>query len=155
MKYLKKCSFFIISIILCCNFLLLKGKASENLEGQIIDGSLLTSDSSAFDEKPLIPISPFDEDISLYGDYLSNGQTNCYRTSDKVQVHLYLEKLTNSGWATVQTHSNVAYNTYKVDAGISYSVSRGYYYRVRGSHTAKKGMVIESCTTCTSAIYIS
>ena len=27
MKYLKKCSFFIISIILCCNFLLLKGKA--------------------------------------------------------------------------------------------------------------------------------
>ena len=171
MKYLKKCSFFIISIILCCNFLLLKGKASENLEGQIIDGSLLTSDSSAFDEKPLIPISPFDEDISLYGDYLSNGisgitdrgnaivyvsgQTNCYRTSDKVQVHLYPEKLTNSGWATVQTHSNVAYNTYKVDAGISYSVSRGYYYRVRGSHTAKKGMVIESCTTCTSAIYIS
>ena len=86
---------------------------------------------------------------------LMKKQTNCYRTSDKVQVHLYLEKLTNSGWTTVQTHSNVAYNTYKVDAGISYSVSRGYYYRVRGSHTAKKGMIIESCTTCTSAIYIS
>lgn len=170
MKYLKKYIFLIMSIILCYNFLSLKGEASGNLDGQIIDGSLLTSDNSAFDKKPLIPLLPFGSGTSTYGDYLSDGisgitnkgngvvyvsgQTSCYQVSDKVQVFLYLEKLTNNGWATIQTHSNVAYNTYKVDAGINYSVSKGHYYRVRGAHTAKKGSTIESCTTCTSAIYI-
>ena len=34
--------------------LLINGKAAGPLDGQVIDGSLLTSDESAFDEKPLV-----------------------------------------------------------------------------------------------------
>ena len=149
--------------------LLINGKAAGPLDGQVIDGSLFTSDESAFDEKPLVLENPFGQ-ITPYGTYLSNGvsgitdkgggvvyisgQTNCYRVSDSVQVNLYLEKLSNGGWSTIQTHSNTGYNTYKINAGVSFYVSKGYYYRVRGSHIAKKGSTVESCTTCTSAIYI-
>ena len=52
-------------------------------------------------------------------------------------------------------HSNTAYNTYVVYAGVSFSVPKGYYYRVKGAHYAKKGGVTESTTTCSSGIYIS
>ena len=37
---------------------------------------------------------------------------------------------------------------------LEHPVSKGYYYRVKGTHIAKKGSTTESCTTCTSAIYI-
>lgn len=170
MKNKKNILYILIGIFVFANYMLISGKAAGPMDGQIIDGSLLTSNESAFDEKPLIPENPFDGNINLSGTYLSNGisditnkggglvyisgQTNCYRVSDKVQVYLYLERLSNGGWGTIKTHSNVAYNTYKVDAGMGFAVTKGYYYRVKGTHIAKKGSTTESCTTCTSAIYI-
>lgn len=171
MEKIKKLALTIfLGNIFLFSFIVINGKAAGPMDGQIIDGSLLTSDQSAFDEKPLLPEDPFEEGIMPYGTYLSNGisgitdqgggvvyvsgHTNCYRTSDKVQVYLYLEKLSNGGWSTIRTHSNTATNTYQVSAGISYSVQKGHYYRVKGAHMAKKGSTIESCTTCTSAIYI-
>ena len=167
----KKLLFLTFGMLFFVNLLLLNSNASAGPnDGEVVDGSLLTSNDSAFDEKPLVPVDPFLGEAMPYGTYLSNGvsgindkgggvvyvsgQTNCYRTSDKVQVNLYLEKLSNGGWSTIQTHSNVAYNTYKVNASVNFYVSKGYYFRVRGTHAAKKGTTLESCTTCTSAIYI-
>lgn len=169
MRKIKNFFFCIISVLLFTNIILSSTKADGPMDGQIVDGSLLTSEKSAFDEQPL-KIEGSTEGVVPFGIYLSNGisgitdqgggvvyisgVTNCYRVSDKVQVHLYLERLSNGGWSTIQTHSSVAYDTYKVNTGVSFLVSKGYYYRVRGSHTAKKGSTVESCTTCTSAIYI-
>ena len=170
MKRIKNVLFIILGMVLFSGYLSMDGKAAGPLDGQVIDGSLLTSDESAFDEQPLVIQNPLGGGIAPFGTYLSNGisgitykgggivyvsgYTNCYRTSDKVQVYLYLERLTNGGWSTIRTHSNVSYNTYKVSADISYMVTKGYYYRVKGTHIAKKGSTVESCTTCTSAIYI-
>ena len=165
----KKLFLCIVSVFFVSNMLLLNTKASGPMDGQIIDGSLLTSEKSAFDEQPLV-VEGTENGIIPYGTYLSNGVsgitdqgggvvyisgiTNCHRTSDKVQVYLYLEKLTNNGWSTIKTHSNVAYNTYKVNTGMNFLVQKAIIIGVRGAHTAKKGSTIESCTTCTSAIYI-
>ena len=159
----------IIGIVFFSTSLLITASAAGPLDGQIVDGALLTSDESATDEKPLLPVES-NLGVIPYGTYLSNGistindkgsglvyisgYTNCYRTSDKVQVTLYLERLSNSGWTTKKTQSNVAYNTYRVDTGMGFAVAKGYYYRVRGAHIAKKGSTVESCNTCTSAIYI-
>ena len=158
---------FLLMLILlnvCC----INGIAAGPLDGKVVDGSLLTSEESASDEKPLVEIS---NDLLIpFGTYLStgiseiknkgngivyiSGNTSCYRDSDKVQVFLYLERLENGGWSTYKTHSKIGYDTYAVSVGVSFSVSKGYYYRVRGLHTAQKGSTVESCTTCTSAIYI-
>lgn len=170
MKNIKSVICLIMGVIFFTNALLINVSAAGPLDGLIIDGSLLTSDESATDEKPLLPV---ESEIGMipYGTYLSNGvstindkgsgmvyisgYTNCYRTSDKVQVFLYLERLSNGGWTTVKTQSNVAYDTYKVSTAMGFAVAKGYYYRVKGTHIAKKGSTTESCTTCTSAIYIN
>ena len=107
-------------------------KADDFSAGQIVDGSLLTDEMQAFDTKEMVIEDPFDQEITPFGTYLSNG-----------------------GWSTIKMHSNTAYNTYVVYAGVSFSVPKGYYYRVKGAHYAKKGGVTESTTTCSSGIYIS
>jgi hypothetical protein len=140
------------------------------LDGQTIDGSLLTSNAEAFDTKPLIPENPFESEISPYGTYLSNGtagitdhengviyvsgETSCYRTCDSVQVNLYLERLANGSWYTVSMHPHTSYNTYFASHGLYLSVAKGYYYRVRGGHVAKKGITTETVTTCSNGIFI-
>ena len=170
MKNIKNLLILVLGVLLFSGLILIQGKADGPLDGQTVDGSLLTSQMSAFDEKPLVPESPFG-DVVPYGTYLSNGgsgitnrgngvvyisgQTNCYRVSDKVQVYLYLEKLSNGGWGTIKTHSSTANNTYVVDTGMLFSVQKGHYYRVKGTHIAKKGSTVESCNTCTNAIYIN
>ena len=144
-------------------------RAAGDLDGKIVDGSLLTSESEASDTKELVPEET--PEILPYGVYLSNGistivdkgngvvyvcaETFCNKISDEVYGKVYLERLTNSGWSTIKTHSNTSYNTNYVSAGMSFSVAKGYYYRVRGYHYAKKGSQLESTSTCTSGIYIS
>ena len=165
-KIIKKFLYFIIMVfsIMCVG---LFAKADGPLDGKIIDGSLLTSEETASDQKALVP----EGNIIPYGMYLSNGSSNitkqgsglvyvsgatyCYRVSDTVYVKLYLERLSNGGWTTVQTHEHATYNSDYAYTGLNYSVAKGYYYRVRGYHYAKKGSTIESVTTCTSGVYIN
>ena len=114
MKKTKNLFLLVLAIMFFANLTVISGKAQGPLDGEIVDGSLLTSDESAFDEKPLILQNSLEGDIIPFGTYLSNGisgitdkgggvvyvsgHTNCNRTSDKVQVYLYLERLGNSGW---------------------------------------------------------
>lgn len=168
----KKIKNSLVSVVMLCLVLCLGmiSKADGPLDGEIIDGSLLTSEAEARDVQVLVP-EDASESIVPYGTYLSNGEANivkkgsglvyisggtyCYRVSDTVYVKLYLERLSNGGWATVQTHEYTTSNSDHAYTGLGYSVSKGYYYRVRGYHYAKKGSTIESVTTCTSGIYIS
>lgn len=167
----KKNFLFLLAIIFVLSLNGVYVKAAGPMDGEVIDGSLLTSESSASDEKPLmLENGNFNEAIP-YGTYLSSGavdivnrgngvvyvsgDTYCYRVSDTVQVTLYLERLTNGGWSTYKTHTKTVYNAYVASTGLSFSVPKGYYYRVKGAHVAKKGSAIESCVTCTSGLYIN
>lgn len=159
--------FFLLLIVMISNIV---SKAAGPLDGQTVDGSLLTSELEASDTKELISVEEM-SGIIPYGVYLSNGiasivnkgngvvyvcgETFCNKVSDEVYAKVYLERLTNSGWSTIKTHSNISYNTNYTSAGVIFSVSKGYYYRVRGYHYAKKGSKLESTSTCTSGIYIS
>ena len=144
--------------------------AAGPLDGQVVDGTLLTSEESVSDEQPLVPENPFDEGIATYGNYLSNGvvylsdegsgtiymsgETYCYETSDVVKVSLYLDKLVNGTWTTVKTSNYSEYNAYYAHRGFYLAVAKGYYYRLRGVHSATKGSTVESTSTCTKSIYI-
>ena len=166
---IRKASLGIFLLVFC--LMGITPKADGFSVGQIIDGSLLTDEKEAFDMKELVPESPFDQEIIPFGTYLSNGtaritdqgngvvdisgETYCYKVSDEVFVKLYLQKLSNGGWSTIKMHSNTAYNTYVAYAGVSFSVPKGHYYRVKGTHYAKKNGVTESTTTCTSGVYIN
>ena len=162
-----------LAFLVCLMFLVLscrRSKASGPMDGQIIDGSILTDNDSASDTRDLIPENPFDGEIVPYGIYLSNGSssiknegngivyitggTYCYRISDTVYVKLYLERLSNGSWSSVQTHSHTEYGNHYAYTGVSFSVKKGYYYRVRGYHYAQKGSTLESVFTCTNALFI-
>ena len=152
--------------LVCFFFMICFVNVFSRADGEIIDGSMLTHEDYAEDIQPLLP----EEDAVPAGVYLSNGvsriqkqgsglvylvgATYCYRKSDTVHVEIYLERLSNGGWQTVKTHSYNAYNSDYAYTGVNFAVSKGYYYRVRGYHYAKKGSTVESCNTCTSALYI-
>lgn len=158
------CFFAMLCLVFCLGMI---SKAGGPLDGEVIDGSLLTSEEEAKDSRSLVTWG----NVTPYGTYLSNGESNivkkgsglvyvsggtyCYRISDTVYVKLYLEKLSNGGWTTVQTHEYTTRNSDYAYTGLNYAVAKGYYYRVRGYHYAKKGSTIESVSTCTSGIYIN
>ncbi|MDY3920285.1 MAG: DUF6147 family protein [Candidatus Limivivens sp.] len=141
------------------------------LDGQIIDGSLLTSEMQAEDTRELVLEGAAGDGTSSYGTYLSygtagisnvgGGQVNfygdtvCFRTSDVVKVNLHLQQLKNGVWSDYTTRYCTKYNTCSASAGYYATVPTGYYYRVKGTHSATKGSTVESTTTYTNAIYIS
>lgn len=170
MKREKKIVLFLSMLTLIISLCRIESSAAGPLDGQVVDDSLLVSETEAFDEKPLVLENPFEQEITPYGTYLSfgsahitnkgsgmiymSGDTTCHRTSDSVQVNLYLDKLVNGSWSTIKIQHHTEYNTYFASNGLYMAVAKGYYYRVRGAHIAKKGSKTESTTTCTNGIYI-
>lgn len=170
MKKSRKVIAFLFSFLLVFSLMGTVIEASGPMDGQVVDGSILTSEKQVFETKDLVPENPFNNDIMPYGTYLSNGtagitdkgggvvyisgETYCYRYSDEVFVELYLQRLSNGSWNTIKTQSSIEYNTYAAYASMSFLVLKGYYYRVVGAHYAKKGNKVESVTTCTNGIYI-
>lgn len=170
MKRERRKLFQVLSLLLIMALSSLTVSAAGPLDGQIIDGTLLTSEDEVFDEQPLVPDDPFEEGISTYGTYLSSGavtlsdqgsgtiymagETYCNRTSDSVQVNLYLDKLVNGSWGTIKVIHHTEYNTYYASRGLYMAVDKGYYYRLRGGHVATKGSTTESTLTGTRSIYI-
>ena len=63
MKKTKNLFLLVLAIMFFANLTVISGKAQGPLDGEIVDGSLLTSDESAFDEKPLILQNSLEGDI--------------------------------------------------------------------------------------------
>lgn len=164
----KKWGFLLTLVCMVCFCLLsITASAEGPLDGQVIDGSLLTSESNSEDIRELLP----ENGVQGYGTYLSygtaaisnlgGGQVNfygdtvCNRKSDVVKVNLHLQRLVNGSWTDYVTKYHTEYDTYSAGAGYYVYVPTGYYYRVKGTHSATKGSTVESTTTYTNAIYIS
>ena len=140
--------------------------AAGPLDGQIVDGSLLTSNTSAEDSRELMP----EGEVSTYGTYLGYGtvsitdlgggqvqfygDTVCVRQSDVVKANCHLQQLVNGVWSDYTTRYCTEYNTSYASAVHYATVPTGYYYRVKGTHSATKGTVVESVTTYTDGVYI-
>lgn len=151
-----------ISMMLCLLISGLSVSAADDRIGEIVDGSALTDDQEA----------EYTEYSRARGTYLASGTgsvtnlggrqvrvsggTNCHRYSDEVKVTLYLQRLEGGSWViTGQTVSGISYNTFEVSAEDTFSVTGGYYYRVYGTHTAKKGSTSETCTSYSNGIWVS
>lgn len=129
-------------------------------DGEIVDGSLLTSDLEATDSFENVLRGAF---LSMGVSSISNrgngliyigGETYCFRTSDKVKMYLYLERLVGDSWEPVLQKNVTEKDTYYARNGVYITVDKGTYYRVRGSHVAIYENESESCYTVTNGLYI-
>lgn len=164
---------FLLSLIcmVCMAMLAVTVNAAGPLDGQMVDGSLLTSETYAEDTRELTLEQTAEDEVSSYGTYLAygtaaisnlgGGQVNffgdtvCNRTSDIVKVNLHLQRLVNGSWQDYTTRYCTEYNTCSASNGAYATVPTGYYYRVKGIHSATKGSTVESTTTYTNGVYIS
>ena len=137
--------------------------AADGRLGSIVDGSVLT-------DKTIVEGNT-ESGSGARGTYLASGSgklvlnggrsvnmsgdTSCNRVSDEVKVTLYLQRLVGTSWSTVYTLGpKTATNAYYVSNSKNYTVTGGYYYRVKGTHSAKKGTTTESTSSYTDGVWI-
>ena len=158
MKTLKRIA---ICFSLICLFVnTLKLQAAEI--GDIVDGSILTDLSEVEGETQHKERGTYlaygSAKLTNQGNHVLYvwGSTTCYQTSNQVKVTLYLQKLVNGTWSNVTTLSTkTAYNTNYVSNSKSVSVTGGYYYRIKGTHTAIKGKTTETTRSSTDGMWVS
>ncbi len=136
--------------------------AADELLGTVVDGSLLTDDDSA--EGVVYPkmrgslLAQGLGGISIAGvrRVTLSGSTAAYRKVARIQVTMYLQRLENGSWVHVLIMGpKIKYNTNTVSNSNTYSVTGGYYYRVRGAHTVIDGSTTESVTSYSNGIWVS
>ena len=85
---------------------------------------------------------------SIYGETLGN-----YR-SDEIGLELYLDKYNGTTFDSYDDWSYVGYNVYDVDASLTVSVPKGYYYSLQGYHYVSDDGLFESAGTMTNGLQI-
>lgn len=83
-----------------------------------------------------------------------HGYTNTGITADSIKVTVYLQKWTGSNWVDVTGIANTAYNTTYVSTYKNLTITKGYYYRTRGVHTATNGTNTETIYSTSSYIWV-
>lgn len=163
MKLCKK-AVKILSIMLCLMFCIsitsVDALAAEYKAGDIVDGTLLTSETSS---------DGFYRAIAR-GTYLNSGTCNitnggggviyisgttlANRTCDSVEVYLSVDRLVNGSWVNIDHRGQVSYNSNQCIFSTSIYSTPGYYYRVTASHIVRKGVVKETSSSYTNGILI-
>ena len=160
MKQFKK---FVLPLLLLCCFIMstLQVAAADELLGTVVDGSVLTDGSEA--ESTVYPrqrgsyLSSGSGRVTIAGtgSVTVSGSTTAYQTVDTIKVTLYLQRLENGQWVHVATLGPRAkYNTNYVSNSKTYSVARGYYYRVSGGHTVIENGSSEALTSYTNGVWV-
>lgn len=148
-------------LLFCMLFGVIQVSAADELLGTVVDGSLLTDGTEAdYTVTPkargsYLASGNGNLKLSAYRTLYMSGSTSCYQSVDKVKVTLYLQRLVNGSWVTVQTLGPATgYNTYYVSNNNTYSVAGGYYYRVYGGHTAIEGSTSEAMTSFSNGFWV-
>ena len=150
-------------LVTCFSFGVVRAAATDDLLGKVVDGSVLTDDKEAVSivypwarGTYLSSGSGFISAISANQVQIS-GNTVAYQNVDEIKVTLHLQKTKTegSGWLHVSTLGpKTAKNTNYVSNSSTYSVTRGYYYRVYGAHTIIEDSKVESLTSHTNSIKV-
>ena len=135
--------------------------AADQLLGTVVDGSVLTDDAEAEDIVTPLQRGSYLSNGTAYitiagtGSVTISGTTSAYQNVDQIKVTLYLQRLEGGSWVTIATLGpKTKYNTNYVSNSKTYSVTRGYYYRVTGGHTAIEGSTAESLVSSTDGIKV-
>lgn len=95
-------------------------------------------------------------EISVIGTTLfSNSLTSSTISPDTVGLRIYLQVKNNStkNWNnTGKSREYLAYDSKSIDKSTSFSVSKGYHYRIKIVHFVKEGGVYESKITYSTII---
>lgn len=89
---------------------------------------------------------------------IAAGSTTAHSKCNRVYVRIYLDQ-SDTGkagtWGTLDYWTGTATNASVATASSgSYKVTTNKYYRVTGTHSATKGTVTESTTSCTDAMLL-
>lgn len=160
MKGIKKIFSMLLCLAMCMTFVSMNAEASGNRDGEIVDGTLLTSKTNAMGtwedkargtylQSAYSSIDGNNGNITMY------GQTLCSRICDTVELNLYIERLVGQSWVGVTQRYVTSNNSSSASYGTSIAVLRGSYYRIRGNHVAIKGSIRESKTSLSNSIYVN
>lgn len=161
MTRIKRCAWIFMFICLALGGL--TTRAADNRIGTVVDGSLLVQGKNSVESVPAFSVgrgtylSSGSGKLTIKGTHYVNvfGSTDCNRTCDEVKVTLHLQRLTGNTWTTVYTlPTKTAKNASYVSNSQNYTITGGYYYRVKGSHTAKKGTTTETTASYTDGLWI-
>lgn len=129
--------------------------------GEMLEGSVLTDDiesedivtprlRNSFLAQGIVKITNNGNGVVGIG-----GSTDCFVTCDTVKLNLYLERTKgDTGFSSYKSFTYTVYNDNSLFKSFSYSVPKGYYYRLRGYHYASKGGQAENFVSMTNGIYI-
>lgn len=84
-----------------------------------------------------------------------SGTTFAQTACDRVYVRIYLDESDTGtgGWGTLDYWTGITNgSSYATTDSGNYKITKGKYYRCKGSHSAKEGDVVEGTTTCTNAL---
>lgn len=147
--------------VVCFLFGVMTVKAADERLGTIVEGSLLTEQKEVEGFSEIIARGTYlasgSGRLTNKGNHVVNvsGNTNCNRVCDEVKVTLHLQRLSGNTWVTIYTLGpKTATNTAYISNSKNYTIKGGYYYRVSGSHTAKKGSTTESTASYTDGLWI-
>lgn len=157
----KRCKLLSVLVIAGLTLGSMQVSAADSRLGTVVDGSLLLDGT----------VAEYRVDSLARGSILSNGTgkitvtgartvnaagtTKAHYAVDRVTVNLFVQKLSGNTWVNAVTvPSKTLYNNYYVSQSKNYTVSGGYYYRVRGSHIAVDGDIYESTASYTNGIWI-
>lgn len=98
--------------------------------------------------KGYIRLSNVDGKASVYGETLGNY------LSDEICLELYLEKYNGTKFVSYDDWSYVEHNVYYVDASLTVTVPKGYYYSLRGYHYVSDNGMFEAVSTMTDGLQI-
>lgn len=150
----------LLGMVFCLHLSGIRAEAAGPRDGEIVDGSLLTSDTEA--------TASFENQLRSgllargharlvnqgNGVVFIEGQTTCYQTCDRVRMYLYLEKLVGNEWEPVVQRTATARDYFFTETSETFSLETGVYYRLESTHSASKGTDAETRPACTDGIYL-
>lgn len=164
MKNCKRFVSFIVCFILCFTMVSYISEAADSTfhVGDVIDGTILTNETESTGTMQHTARGTYFSDgisgIANCGNGLIHvsGTTNCNRVSSSLGLTLYVDRLEDNGeWTCISQRSFSTNNRYYLDGSYDLTVAKGYYYRVRGYHSASANGVYESGNSQTKAILIN
>lgn len=133
---------------------------SEPELGDIVDGSLLTNETSSeitiynrargnILDRGVARVSEIGSGrINAYGAVMA--AVNC----DTLRLVINIQRLEGGSWVNIKTYTDTASNTSLLTKSYNYSVAKGYYYRVRAGCVAIKAGTTETQIPITDGIWI-
>lgn len=158
---MKKRAKLLAAVLIGLSLGTLQVSAADDRLGTVVDGSLLTNETSAECRVSSLARGSILSDgtgrITITGARTINagGTTTAYRTVDRVEVRLFVQELSGNTWVnSITVPSKTLYNAYHVSQSKNYTVSGGKYYRVKGAHIAVDGDIYESTASATDGLWI-